>query len=175
MLRRVSMCGSMNIRIFRLLTQRIPDLVVCAKQKVYINLVNNTQLPVILFLWRQCKVNFHLNFAVEYDCSHRSCVWDYSKEGEDWGYYSKNSKSDGECYSCRQRCSSDPNCSGVECGSNYCSWWKNGKCSLLESSHYSGSVYTCRKRSIGKLKQIHLIVNGALRFCISESYINIFQ
>ena len=91
---------------------------------------------------------------VQYDCSPYSCKWDDTKEDEDWGYYSKNSKIEAECHRCKQRCTSDPDCSGVDCGSSYCSWWRDGKCSLFDSTiRYNKDFYgeTCRKRSLGRL------------------------
>ena len=89
---------------------------------------------------------------MEYDCSYYSCSWDQFKKDEDWGFYSKNSNTAGECNKCKEMCSSDPNCGSVECGSSYCSWWRNGKCALFESSQYSTKTLTCRKRSKGNDK-----------------------
>ena len=62
----------------------------------------------------------------EYVCAMRHCYWGDYVEGEDWGYYSIPNN---DCASCQDKCTSDPNCAGVECGGRFdCSWWKKGTC-----------------------------------------------
>ena len=52
----------------------------------------------------------------------------YTKD-VDWGYYYMNYHEDG-CIRCKDMCTNDANCAGVECDplARYCLWWKQGKC-----------------------------------------------
>ena len=79
----------------------------------------------------------------QYHCSNSGCHRDSSTKGEDWGYYSGTN---GDCNYCQMKCNSDRKCGGIECGTSYCTWWKVGVCSLLDSDKKG---YTCRKDSIG--------------------------
>ena len=63
-----------------------------------------------------------------YNCSADGCAWSDYIEDVDWGYFSKV---DGDCIKCRENCSNDVNCGALECGKNYCSWWKVGRFSFF--------------------------------------------
>ena len=73
----------------------------------------------------------------------KGCPWDNYVENEDWGYYDKNN---GDCFRCEDQCSKDENCGSVECGDDYCSWWKVGKCKVEEE--FLTEYYTCRKSKL---------------------------
>jgi len=75
-----------------------------------------------------------------YLCERRACIWDHDVEGSDWGIYDG---ADGGCTTCQQRCTADPNCWAVECGGQYCSWWKSGMC---EVSTDDFKFWTCRQK-----------------------------
>jgi len=79
----------------------------------------------------------------DYDCNYKGCFWDRSQENVEWGFYAKTG---GDCESCRQRCSEDPNCGAVECGPqmDYCAWWRTDMCS--DPDEANASWYTCRKK-----------------------------
>ena len=113
--------------------------------------------------------NFSLILGVvdiNYDCSDKGCHPGYPyNEDEDWGYYSKTK---GDCNYCKIQCNSDPNCGGIECGAEYCSWWKVGICSLLDSNT---NRHTCRKNSIGIQK---LSFNILYIIWIKTSICNLF-
>ena len=77
-----------------------------------------------------------------YDCSAKlTCYWENYVESIDYGYYSRTS---GDCRSCKERCSNDLNCGGIECDGGYCSWWSTGQCNTEELG--PGDVTTCLKR-----------------------------
>ena len=87
-------------------------------------------------LW-SIKVFF---FLVPYTCEKKGCHWTDYEENKDWGYYSKT---DGDCFTCQDSCNKDDNCGSVECGEDYCSWWKDQTCSREEE--LVALYYTCRK------------------------------
>ena len=62
---------------------------------------------------------------------------------KDWGYYDEK---DGDCLKCKDQCNHDPNCGAIECGNNYCSWWKVGICNSRKDPFEH--KYTCRKGSL---------------------------
>ena len=68
-----------------------------------------------------------------------SCHWNKYQENKDWGKYEDLS---GDCKACTERCDTDPNCWAVECGGDYCSWWKPGICEVLDADSFSQK--TCR-------------------------------
>jgi len=58
-------------------------------------------------------------------------------------------------------CDADSNCWAVECGGDYCSWWKNGVCGVSESD---STYHTCRstvgsaqEESVGKYLSADLV------------------
>ena len=90
------------------------------------------------------------NILDGFSCTNDICSWSDYVEGLDWGYYSK---SNGDCSICKQRCSHDINCGSIECGNNYCSWWKKGKCTAEQSNHANSADLTCRRDSAGIFKK----------------------
>ena len=50
-------------------------------------------------------------------------------EDVDYGYYYTGYRID-DCTFCKDKCTNDTNCAGVECGpqASYCFWWNQGKC-----------------------------------------------
>ena len=77
----------------------------------------------------------------------KGCPWVNYEEHEDWGYYSRTN---GDCLTCQDQCSTDDNCGAIECGEDYCSWWKVGKCSIDEE--FVAVYNTCHKGKLNKLK-----------------------
>ena len=73
-------------------------------------------------------------------CEKKSCKWGDYEASQDWGYYSKTN---GNCQECQDRCNKDKTCGAVECGKEYCSWWKTGTCTRSVAS--SGRIFTCWK------------------------------
>ena len=84
-----------------------------------------------------------------YKCFYKACSWETSVRNIDWGYYSTEN---GNCSLCMDTCDKNLSCEAVECGDNYCSWWKNGKCNdVYELSDLNyGIVRTCIKRLYDK-------------------------
>ena len=121
--------------------------------------------PLILLYFSNIYLRFMLNswiypvIVLEYDCSRFHCFWTSSYiQGQDWDYYSKT---DGDCNKCKQRCTNDIYCGAIECGNNYCSWWKNGKCKVGDSDDSNTRVFTCRRppRGIFRWDTIGMISN----------------
>ena len=89
-------------------------------------------------------------FSDQYEFINKRCDDLSGVKDIDWGYYSTK---DGDCSKCMYLCSKDQDCETVECGGNYCKWWKNGKCddekelTLLSN----GTVLTWQKYQNGKL------------------------
>ena len=81
----------------------------------------------------------------KYNCGIKSCFYtieDASSE-EKVGYYSKTI---GDCNKCQHMCDMDVNCGGVECGQDYCIWWKVGECTSEEERRDRNWRYiTCMK------------------------------
>ena len=81
----------------------------------------------------------------KYNCGLKSCFYtsqDASVE-EKVGYYSKTI---GDCNKCEHMCDMDANCGGVECGQDYCIWWKIGECTSEEERRDQNWRYiTCMK------------------------------
>ena len=98
-------------------------------------------------------INFNLLLVEDvsqyenYRCTSKTCYWNPDKENVDWGYYQNQT---GGCKSCIQACDQDIDCSAVECGSNYCSWWKNSQCRNpdITSDDEDDSTRTCVKIGI---------------------------
>ena len=91
-----------------------------------------------------------LTFLDGFSCTSFHCSRTDYLEGLDWGYYSK---SNGDCSTCKQHCSDDINCDSIECGNNYCSWWKKGKCTSEQSDHASTAHVFCLRDSAGIFKK----------------------
>lgn len=96
-----------------------------------------------------CDGSYHnLDLYVKddgYICGSRHCPWDYDEQGKDWGYYTRRNSN---CKSCKEKCSNDSNCGGVECGGtgSYCSWWKHGLCiKASEQTSKHNRHLTCMK------------------------------
>ena len=72
------------------------------------------------------------------------CKWDPGGKDIDWGYYSKDT---GNCSNCTKLCEKNETCEAVECGEDYCSWWKNGQCNEYYklTSANKGDLHTCMK------------------------------
>ena len=107
-----------------------------------------------------------MSFVVTFDAPSESmgylCTWNGCNKKEyenntDYGFYSKEN---GNCDICIGLCDSDKECEGIECGWNYCSWWKNGK---------------CKKRQEYTIKSSVLKVLPALKTCIKLGRINVTQ
>ena len=80
-----------------------------------------------------------------YICGIRHCPFN-DNEDIDWGYFTKDS---GDCKVCKERCSNDDNCGGVECGEkiSYCSWWGRGICiDALEKTIEEDFYETCTQK-----------------------------
>ena len=80
-----------------------------------------------------------------YQCFDNGCTWDMDAKNIDWGYYST---ANGNCSFCVETCGKNVDCEAVECGGDYCSWWKNGKCKEVHelSRAFGGETQTCIKR-----------------------------
>ena len=71
------------------------------------------------------------------------CPWSNYVNNTDWGYYSSTN---GECLTCKERCSNDLKCGGIECNRGYCTWWKKGRCYTdHERTDDNANVLTCLK------------------------------
>ena len=92
-----------------------------------------------------------------YLCTWNGCNKKEYENNTDYGFYSKEN---GNCDICIGLCDSDKECEGIECGWNYCSWWKNGK---------------CKKRQEYTIKSSVLKVLPALKTCIKLGRINVTQ
>ena len=81
-----------------------------------------------------------------YRCTTKTCFWNMQKENIDWGYYANQT---GDCKRCMKSCDEDKSCDAVECGSGYCSWWKNSRCTDpdIDPDNTKDSTRTCVKRS----------------------------
>jgi len=89
--------------------------------------------------WQLCFAKPDGGQKGDYECSQASCFWNKYQENKDWGKYEDLS---GDCKACTERCDTDPNCWAVECGGDYCSWWKPGICEVLDADTFSQK--TCR-------------------------------
>ena len=79
----------------------------------------------------------------KYNCFNKNCALEAYTENVEYGYYSRKN---GDCLSCQDRCSSDEDCGGLECGLNYCLWWKHGKCNKVqERNKIDKTLQTCLK------------------------------
>ena len=83
----------------------------------------------------------------KYKCSYSHCPWNNYKNNTDWGLYNNIH---GNCSACRERCSEDLNCQGIECGvfvkNAYCSWWRGMSFSQMdEKTMSSENIITCMK------------------------------
>lgn len=88
--------------------------------------------------------NWNPSTEGDYECTKASCFWNKYQENKDWGYYDDLG---GDCKACTDRCDTDSNCWAVECGGDYCSWWKPGICK--ESDADSFGQNTCRTSTLG--------------------------
>ena len=95
------------------------------------------------------SINLILISAHSYECSNNGCLWgDYTKD-TDWGYYDRNQ--DADCLACQSKCNGDSDCTGVECGGGYCSWWKNACTTQVEeNSVLPGAIMQCNKQDNSK-------------------------
>ena len=97
-----------------------------------------------------------------FDCNTMHCrPWSNYMKGKHWDYYSETN---GDCHNCKQLCHSDAKCGAIECGSNYCSWWKKEICKV---GNFSDSDYfTCRRSIEGIYRSVsytHLTLPTILR------------
>ena len=53
------------------------------------------------------------------------CDRDLYEEEYDWGFYPEEFT---DCEECQQMCATDENCGAVNCGIDYCIWWKINSC-----------------------------------------------
>ena len=73
-------------------------------------------------------------------------MWIDYVNGTDYGVYNTS----GACLSCKTRCKHDSKCGGVECGDEYCSWWKIGICGTAEKQNVESTGHTtCMKYDEG--------------------------
>ena len=102
-----------------------------------------------LFLYCHFIVNYKHYFTtflgLNYDCTQVHCSWKNYVKGQDWDYYSETN---GSCFDCKRRCNDDNNCGAIECGDNYCSWWKKGECKEGDNTNNT-LLFTCRHTSEG--------------------------
>ena len=79
-----------------------------------------------------------------YECISRACSRDLKFKNIDWGYYFHDNE---DCRLCKGYCMKDSECQSVECGKDYCIWWKNGKCDDAHELTHSmaGLGLTCLK------------------------------
>ena len=79
-------------------------------------------------------------FKLDPLCERKTCVFQTYRQFEDWNYYSRT---EGKCPECQERCDTDENCGAVECGKNYCAWWKKGVCTRSEATYtVSGNFWS---------------------------------
>ena len=83
-----------------------------------------------------------------YWCSSASCWWDDFTQDVNWGYYSEGD-ADGtddlsQCTVCQAACAADANCGAVECGGDYCAWWRVGSCTIEQANTTFDLILTCR-------------------------------
>ena len=78
-----------------------------------------------------CKLSniFILPVFFDYTCGNRHCDLMNYTEDVDYGYYYTGYRNN-DCTFCKDKCTNDTNCAGVECGpqARYCFWWKQGIC-----------------------------------------------
>ena len=81
-------------------------------------------------------------------CTWSGCKWEEYENDTDYGYYLN---ANGSCSHCMRLCDLDQYCEGIECGFDYCSWWKNGKCQKPQEYSLKNTrpMKTCLK--FGKL------------------------
>ena len=138
---------SVIVRKLRNVMRRIGQVFHCIIFLIRTEVIKEQQGQSIVL--KTMKVNLSNSIFIfwtvryQYHCSNSGCHRDSSTKGEDWGYYSGTN---GDCNYCQIKCNSDRKCGGIECGTSYCTWWKVGVCSLLDSDK---NGYTCRKDSIG--------------------------
>ena len=98
------------------------------------------------------NVGFQIFFATflgeNFDCTKFHCSWKNYVKGQDWDYYSETN---GNCSDCKQRCNDDSNCGAIECGNDYCSWWKKGECKEGDITNNT-LLFTCRLTPEGILR-----------------------
>ena len=82
-----------------------------------------------------------------YYCANRACDWRNHQENVEWGYYSKTS---GNCKYCKIKCSQDVNCGAIECGSDYCAWWKRSSCTIKDVFYESDHLTCYKNGKIGR-------------------------
>ena len=89
-------------------------------------------------------VSDNYQYSGDYNCINKACYWSDYDEFGDFGIYDT---SDPDCSLCEERCSKDPDCGAVECGStysSYCSWWAPRQCAEGDLQEYQ-DAYTCYK------------------------------
>ena len=112
---------------------------------------NNISKPIQTYIKNILDYIFFYLLGVKhqrkYKCSYSHCPWNNYKNNTDWGLYNNIH---GNCSACRERCSEDLACKGIECGvfvkNAYCSWWGGMSCSQMEEKTInSENIITCMK------------------------------
>ena len=65
------------------------------------------------------------NQNAAYQCKGAVCTWENGAFNQDWGYFSNKT---GRCRNWIELCEKEDFCQAVECGKEYCSWWRNDAC-----------------------------------------------
>ena len=88
---------------------------------------------------------FVLPVFIVYSCERVRCNLTNYQENEDYGIYHGVDGELNDCQYCKDKCSSDPNCGGVQCEGldRYCRWWKQGKCVTEDEREEDPAYKTC--------------------------------
>ena len=89
---------------------------------------------------------------IVYHCKTVHCNLSNYQRDEDYGIYPGVYASFPDCQDCKDKCSNDPNCGGVECKNpdDYCRWWKQGKCVTKDEQEKNPAYETCIKKQKSK-------------------------